>query len=340
MATGTLDVRASERVVAPDSPWHRGALGFLPSIGLHGIALAALLIGLTVGEPGGIPDGHQTAPQVAYVTLGTVAEAHAAAVAPLPPSGLRIARPPALPDPSPAVPLPSMATMSEPSDISDVVPFSAWAAPRREEKLGVAAPAVTQAAPDAPSPEKAVTVKAETAKPKPAGQKATKPKAKPTEKTVTKAAAAKPSAPSPSAPSSAGPSSSMPATANPASIVNAAAGGVPARHASAGAVSDSAAVQSTKDNPVVITDPNYAGACPIKYPERARRRNQQGTVVIRTVIDTEGHAASVDVIRSSGHGALDEAAADGIARCAFAPQRVNGRPVRAIGEIPIPFKLI
>ena len=94
------------------------------------------------------------------------------------------------------------------------------------------------------------------------------------------------------------------------------------------------------DRPVVVTDPNYAGNCRIQYPERARRRNQQGTVVIRALIDPQGNAASVEIVRSSGFDSLDEAARDAIADCAFTPQRVDGKPVKAIVEIPIPFKLI
>jgi protein TonB len=94
------------------------------------------------------------------------------------------------------------------------------------------------------------------------------------------------------------------------------------------------------DAPVRVTNPDYAGACPIRYPERARRRNQQGTVVVQALIGTDGKPISVTVVSSSGHELLDVAAQAAIENCAFVPQSVGGRAVRTIVEIPIPFKLI
>ena len=97
---------------------------------------------------------------------------------------------------------------------------------------------------------------------------------------------------------------------------------------------------SVSDAPVRVTNPNYAGACPISYPERARKRNQEGTVVVHALIGPDGKPIEVSVAQSSGHRLLDEAARDAITNCAFVPQKVGGRAVRAIVEIPIPFKLI
>jgi protein TonB len=93
-------------------------------------------------------------------------------------------------------------------------------------------------------------------------------------------------------------------------------------------------------SPVRVTNPNYAGACPISYPERARKRNQEGTVVVHALIGPDGRPIEVTVAQSSGHRLLDEAAQKAIAHCAFVPQKVGGRAVKAIVEIPIPFKLI
>jgi protein TonB len=106
------------------------------------------------------------------------------------------------------------------------------------------------------------------------------------------------------------------------------------------ATAGNAAPATASSAPVVITDPNYAGRCHYKYPESARRRNLEGTVVIRALIDTDGKAASVTIISSSGFDLLDSAARRAISDCAFTPQRVDGRPVQAIVDVPIPFKLI
>jgi len=110
----------------------------------------------------------------------------------------------------------------------------------------------------------------------------------------------------------------------------------PAKAASANAPQNAA----ISDAPVRVTNPNYAGACPISYPERARRRSQEGTVVIHAVIGIDGKPIEVTVAQSSGHSLLDEAAQEAIAHCAFVPQQVGGRAVKAIVEIPIPFRLI
>ncbi len=63
-------------------------------------------------------------------------------------------------------------------------------------------------------------------------------------------------------------------------------------------------------------------------------------MLIHALIDTEGKPIEVTVAASSGYRLLDEAARDAIAECAFVPQRIGGRAVKAIVEIPIPFKLI
>ena len=63
-------------------------------------------------------------------------------------------------------------------------------------------------------------------------------------------------------------------------------------------------------------------------------------MVVHALIGPDGKPIEVTVARSSGHRLLDEAAQEAIAGCAFVPQKVGGRAVKAIVEIPIPFKLI
>jgi protein TonB len=155
-------------------------------------------------------------------------------------------------------------------------------------------------------------------------------KAKPTAKPKPKEAPKKAATPKPAVPPVAAESK---ATENPPPV---AAKIPPAKAASANAA-QSAAIG---DAPVRVTNPNYAGACPISYPERARRRSQEGTVVIHALIGIDGKPIEVKVAQSSGHSLLDEAAQEAISHCAFVPQQVGGRAVKAIVEIPIPFRLI
>jgi protein TonB len=163
-------------------------------------------------------------------------------------------------------------------------------------------------------------------KPKETKKKQEKPKKKETKKPAAPAVAEKKTVPNPAPAMAASSASAAPAKASPS-----------ATSKPAPAATQSAAIS---DAPVRVTYPNYAGACPIRYPERARRRNQEGTVLIHALIDAQGKPIEVSVAQSSGHRLLDDAAQEAISNCAFVPQKVGGRAVRAIVEIPIPFKLI
>jgi len=50
------------------------------------------------------------------------------------------------------------------------------------------------------------------------------------------------------------------------------------------------------------------------YPNRARRRNQEGTVMVAFIIDLKGVISDIHILESSGHRTLDKAATDAILR--------------------------
>jgi protein TonB len=282
-------------------------LSLMPSVALHGAVAAILWLGLF--------EGQQVQPPATFISLLPTA-APASQPAPLAPVV------PA-PDPDPTFePLPRPASgmvlpQPEPAPAEPVLDFAPPQAPDRASFPFD--PNATR--PAEPAPEDAVAIKKAAEKPK--AKAKPKPEAKPQKQAATKAVvpAGKPApAPAPIA----GPS------ATPAAKRGAAT-------PSAASPSQNAAVS---DAPVRVSNPNYAGACPISYPERARKRNQQGTVVVHALIGSDGKPIEVTVARSSGHRLLDEAAQEAIADCAFVPQKVGGRAVKAIVEIPIPFKLI
>ncbi len=76
----------------------------------------------------------------------------------------------------------------------------------------------------------------------------------------------------------------------------------------------------------------------VVYPERAKRNNIQGTVVLRVVIGPNGHALSVDVIQSES-SLLDNAAVDAAKKTTYTPGIQNGKPVKASISIPVRFEL-
>lgn len=84
----------------------------------------------------------------------------------------------------------------------------------------------------------------------------------------------------------------------------------------------------------------YAVAPPPPYPARALRQELEGTVLLEVLVDIDGRPLEVTVSRSSGHRELDRAALRHVLeRWRFQPALRDGRPVQAIGLVPIGFAL-
>jgi periplasmic protein TonB len=73
------------------------------------------------------------------------------------------------------------------------------------------------------------------------------------------------------------------------------------------------------------------------YPEKARLRKQEGTVLLNVRVSSLGHPVSVTVASSSGYSLLDETAVKTVRRWSFVPARNSGKPIEANVEIPIIF---
>lgn len=96
-------------------------------------------------------------------------------------------------------------------------------------------------------------------------------------------------------------------------------------------------------SPAVVTPPRsdaaYLNNPRPAYPLAARRRGDQGTVLIRVLVTAEGLAASVGLEKSSGHPALDEAALSAVKTWRFIPARQGGQPIESPYVVPIVFKV-
>ncbi len=75
------------------------------------------------------------------------------------------------------------------------------------------------------------------------------------------------------------------------------------------------------------------------YPLAARRRGDQGTVLVRVVVTAEGLAKSVALENTSGHPALDESALAAVKSWRFVPARQGNQAVEAPYVVPIVFKV-
>ena len=77
----------------------------------------------------------------------------------------------------------------------------------------------------------------------------------------------------------------------------------------------------------------------IRYPERARERSVQGRVIVQFVVDVEGKAKKIKIIKGIGHG-CDGAARNAIRKAKFIPGKdADGNVMSTIMTLPINFYL-
>jgi len=77
-----------------------------------------------------------------------------------------------------------------------------------------------------------------------------------------------------------------------------------------------------------------------KYPIEARRRAQEGTVLLRIKVSADGSVERVEIAQSSGFDSLDESALETVrARWRFVPALRAGTPIESWCMVPIRFAL-
>lgn len=90
----------------------------------------------------------------------------------------------------------------------------------------------------------------------------------------------------------------------------------------------------------VVRQPASLIGCPRPdYPAVSRRMEEQGTVVLRLTIDTEGKVSDAKVETSSSYSRLDEAARAAMSRCTFKPATADGKPETGSATQRYTFKL-
>lgn len=90
---------------------------------------------------------------------------------------------------------------------------------------------------------------------------------------------------------------------------------------------------------VVQARPRYRDNPPPPYPEAARRRQLEGTVVLEVEVSAQGRVGDLVVHRSSGHRMLDESALATVRGWLFEPGRRGGLPVAMTVQVPVRFGL-
>ena len=61
-----------------------------------------------------------------------------------------------------------------------------------------------------------------------------------------------------------------------------------------------------------------------QYPKRSEEKGEEGTVVFRFLVGTDGRVTSAQLVKSSGFDRLDSAAKDAFMQCRFTPGTVDG----------------
>jgi protein TonB len=87
-----------------------------------------------------------------------------------------------------------------------------------------------------------------------------------------------------------------------------------------------------------IIDAKHSCAEP-QYPSASRRLEEEGTVVLRFLIDVDGRVVKSEVESSSGHARLDDAARQALGRCQFKPGTVDGKPEQSWASLKYTWKL-
>ena len=75
------------------------------------------------------------------------------------------------------------------------------------------------------------------------------------------------------------------------------------------------------------------------YPKEARKRKEQGLVVLGVTVTKTGDPADVCVIQSSGYALLDKSAQTAITRWQFVPARAGNVAINSQVQVPVRFRL-
>ncbi|MFO7937303.1 MAG: energy transducer TonB [Kiritimatiellia bacterium] len=75
------------------------------------------------------------------------------------------------------------------------------------------------------------------------------------------------------------------------------------------------------------------------YPSGARRRGEEGKVILDVLITPSGQTRSVKIVSSSGHKTLDNAAKKAVRKARFTPGKHKGKKVESQARLTIIFKL-
>ncbi len=106
---------------------------------------------------------------------------------------------------------------------------------------------------------------------------------------------------------------------------------------------ETAHVDSAEVFLVVEQMPEIIGGLPalykeIRYPDAAIRNGVEGRVFLQFVVDENGQASDIEIMRDIGSG-CGEAAAEAIKKVSFTPGMQNGSAVKVRFSLPVTFRI-
>jgi periplasmic protein TonB len=96
---------------------------------------------------------------------------------------------------------------------------------------------------------------------------------------------------------------------------------------------------ATPAQPDTAVKPDYLKNPEPVYPEQARRRHEEGLVLLAVTVTAQGRAGRVEIKKSSGFPLLDNAAAQAVTDWQFQPARLNSVALESEIEVPVRFEL-
>jgi periplasmic protein TonB len=88
-----------------------------------------------------------------------------------------------------------------------------------------------------------------------------------------------------------------------------------------------------------VSQPSVIFKVDPEYSEEARKAKYSGTVMLAVIVDTEGHARDIHVVKSLGMG-LDEKAMEAVEKWKFKPGMKGGQAVNVKATIEVNFRLL
>lgn len=100
-----------------------------------------------------------------------------------------------------------------------------------------------------------------------------------------------------------------------------------------------AQLSPSRPSATILARPNPSQNSAPHYPNLARQKGWEGTVLLRAEITPQGTVASLTLLQTSGHPLLDQAALTAVRQWRFHPSPTNHLPTASTVEIPVKFSL-